>query len=228
MQPDLSRLCSAIGYQFNDLGLLEQALTHRSANRKNNNERLEFLGDAQLGQVIARRLYAQYPEATEGQLTRMRAALVRGQTLAAVAREMGLGDYLVLGGGELKSGGFRRESILADALEAVIGAILLDGGEEVCDQAILRWYDKRLQNVSPVTAQKDAKTQLQEWLQGRQRPLPEYQVTDVDGLAPKQNFTVELCLRDSEQTFVGQGSSRRRAEQAAATLALAAVTETSA
>ncbi len=226
MQPDLSRLCTSLGYQFSDQGLLEQALTHRSANRKLNNERLEFLGDAQLGQVVARELYSQFPDASEGQLTRMRASLVRGQTLAAVARDMALGDYLVLGGGELKSGGFRRESILADALEAVIGAILLDGGAEVCDAAILRWFAARLAAVSPGTAHKDAKTSLQEWLQARQRPLPDYQVSDVQGLAPKQHFTVILRLLDSEQKFTGAGSSRRRAEQAAAEQALAALKET--
>ena len=125
MQPDLSRLCKTLGYNFSDMGLLEQALTHRSANRKENNERLEFLGDAQLSQIISIRLYSMFAEASEGQLTRMRASLVKGQTLAVIAKEMSIGDYLSLGGGELKSGGFRRESILADALEAIIGAVLL-------------------------------------------------------------------------------------------------------
>ena len=224
MRPDLSRLCSSLGYSFSDMGLLDQALTHRSASRKLNNERLEFLGDAQVGQVIARQLYQQFPEASEGQLTRMRASLVRGQTLAAVARDMSVGDYLVLGGGELKSGGFRRDSILADALEAIIGAILLDGGAEAADEAILRWFSVRLANVSPDTAQKDAKTRLQEWLQARQRPLPDYDVTEIEGLAPRQNFTVCLTLTDSSEQFVGKGTSRRRAEQAAADLALEALT----
>jgi len=228
VQPPLSRLCASLGYQFSDQGLLQQALTHRSANRKLNNERLEYLGDAKLGLVMAHKLYHQFPQASEGQLTRMRASLVRGQTLAAVARELSLGDYLELGGGELKSGGFRRESILADALEAVIGAILLDGGPEQCEAAILRWFAARLRDVSPVTAQKDAKTRLQEWLQARQRPLPEYEVTDIQGLAPKQQFTVTLTLVDTDQCFSGEGTSRRRAEQAAAQKALATITETTA
>ena len=138
MRPDIDGLCRALGYSFRDQGLLDQALTHRSANRKANNERLEFLGDAQLSQIISRYLYTAFADASEGQLTRMRASLVKGQTLAAVARELGVGDYLLLGGGELKSGGFRRESILADALEAIIGAILLDSGEDACRDVVLR------------------------------------------------------------------------------------------
>lgn len=216
MQPPLSRLCTSLGYQFSDQGLLQQALTHRSANRKLNNERLEYLGDAQLGLVMARQLYHQFPEATEGQLTRMRASLVRGQTLAAVARELSLGDYLELGGGELKSGGFRRESILADALEAVIGAILLDGGPEQCEAAILRWFAERLRDVSPVTAQKDAKTRLQEWLQARQLELPDYRLVDVSGQAHEQTFEVQCSVDGVDTTTRGSGSSRRQAEQKSA------------
>ena len=221
MRPDLSRLSKSLDYIFSDMGLLEQALTHRSANRRLNNERLEFLGDAQLSQIISRSLYDAFPEASEGQLTRMRASLVRGQTLAVVARELGLGDFLVLGGGELKSGGFRRESILADALEAIIGAILIDGGEEACRQAVLGWFDGRLGRVDPDTAHKDAKTRLQEWLQARQRPLPVYEVVAVEGQAPKQEFLVRCSLEDSGQVVEARGSSRRRAEQAAASDVLA-------
>lgn len=223
MRPDISFLCKALNYSFVDLDLLEQALTHRSANKKHNNERLEFLGDAQLGQVIARVLFTTFTDASEGQLTRMRASLVKGQTLAAVARELNLGEYLWLGGGELKSGGFRRDSILADVFEAVVGAILLDGGEEACTNVILSCFASRLETVSPCSVQKDAKTQLQEWLQGRQRPLPVYEVLEITGQAPKQSFAVRCGLDDTGQAFVSEGTSRRRAEQSAAEQALAAL-----
>ncbi|MDF1780082.1 MAG: ribonuclease III [Alcanivoracaceae bacterium] len=225
MQPDLSRLCKTIGYNFSDMGLLEQALTHRSANRKENNERLEFLGDAQLSQIISIRLYSMFAEASEGQLTRMRASLVKGQTLAVIAKEMSIGDYLSLGGGELKSGGFRRESILADALEAIIGAVLLDGSEVACQKMVLSWYAQRLDTISPTSVLKDPKTQLQEWLQGRQRPLPLYEVVEITGQAPKQEFKVSCALTDADKSFTAQGSSRRRAEQRAAAAALAELEE---
>lgn len=225
MQPDLSRLCKTLGYNFSDMGLLEQALTHRSANRKENNERLEFLGDAQLSQIISIRLYSMFAEASEGQLTRMRASLVKGQTLAVIAKEMSIGDYLSLGGGELKSGGFRRESILADALEAIIGAVLLDGSEVACQKMVLSWYAQRLDTISPTSVLKDPKTQLQEWLQGRQRPLPLYEVVEITGQAPKQEFKVSCALTDADKSFTAQGSSRRRAEQRAAAAALAELEE---
>ena len=153
MNGDLNRLMARLGYQFQDISLLELALTHRSVSRHRNYERLEFLGDAQLGQIISVALFEQFPEAAEGQLTRMRASLVRGQTLALVARELGLGEYLVLGGGELKSGGFRRDSILADALESIIGAMLLDGGESRCREVVLCWFAPRLDAISPQSAQ---------------------------------------------------------------------------
>lgn len=220
MQPDAARLCRALSYTFSDQGLLEQALTHRSANRKYNNERLEFLGDAQLGQVISRYLFVTFEGASEGQLTRMRASLVKGQTLAAVALELNLGDYLQLGGGELKSGGFRRESILADAFEAVLGAILIDGSEQACAEVILSCFASRLASITPVSVKKDAKTQLQELLQARQRPLPLYEVVSIEGLAPKQDFEVRCTLTDSDQSFLAGGTSRRKAEQAAASQAL--------
>jgi ribonuclease-3 len=150
----------------------------------------------------------------------MRASLVRGQTLALVARELGLGDYLVLGGGELKSGGFRRDSILADSLEAIIGAILLDGGEAPCREVVLDWFDERLQIITPQSAQKDAKTRLQEWLQARKFELPTYQVTQVEGLAPAQTFEVTCELEQMQQTFKAQGASRRKAEQQVAATVL--------
>ena len=172
MNNDLDRLMARLGYRFNDIELLALALTHRSVSRHRNYERLEFLGDAQLGQIISIALFERFPDAAEGQLTRMRASLVRGQTLALVARELGLGDYLVLGGGELKSGGFRRDSILADSLEAIIGAILLDGGEAPCREVVLDWFDERLQIITPRRAKKDAKTRMQEWRQARKFELP--------------------------------------------------------
>ena len=220
MNNDLDRLMARLGYRFNDIELLALALTHRSVSRHRNYERLEFLGDAQLGQIISIALFERFPDAAEGQLTRMRASLVRGQTLALVARELGLGDYLVLGGGELKSGGFRRDSILADSLEAIIGAILLDGGEAPCREVVLDWFDERLQIITPQSAQKDAKTRLQEWLQARKFELPTYQVTQVEGLAPKQTFEVTCELEQMQQTFKAQGASRRKAEQQVAATVL--------
>lgn len=216
----LSRLQERLGYHFHDGGLLEQALTHRSASRRDNNERLEFLGDAQLGQIISVALFRRFPEAAEGQLTRMRAWLVRGQTLAEVGRELGLGECLHLGGGELKSGGFRRASILADAVEAIIGAVLLDGGEDASRDVVLGWFGNRLERVSPELVRKDPKTRLQEWLQSRQYPLPEYQVDDIRGRAPDQEFDVSCHLVAMESCFRATAPSRRKAEQAAAALAL--------
>lgn len=221
MTHDLARLGKRLGYQFQDERLLQQALTHRSADRRNNNERLEFLGDAQLGQIISRWLFDQFPDASEGQLTRMRSVLVRGATLADVARELELGPCLALGGGEMKSGGHRRDSILSDALEAIVGALLLEAGEETCRRIVLGWFHTRLLAVSPQNAAKDAKTSLQEWLQGRQLPLPEYTVLDIRGQAPSEQFDVQCLLTSHQLTFVATGSSRRRAEQDAAALALA-------
>lgn len=221
MRPDIQRLQAGLGYQFRKPDLLERALTHRSANRRHNNERLEFLGDAQLSQIISCWLFNQFDTATEGQLTRMRASLVRGQTLAELARELGIGEFLLLGSGEMKSGGHRRESILADALEAIIGAILLDGGEKHCREVVEHWFAGRLESVSPATVQKDAKTRLQEWLQGRQRALPHYEVEAIHGQAPDQRFDVRCVLVDLEQEFHASGRSRRRAEQQAAATALA-------
>ncbi|KGD63845.1 ribonuclease III [Alcanivorax nanhaiticus] len=220
MTQNLDRLMARLGYRFNDQDLLALALTHRSVSRHRNYERLEFLGDAQLGQIISVALFEQFPDAAEGQLTRMRASLVRGQTLAQVGRELGLGEHLSLGGGELKSGGYRRDSILADALEAIIGAMLLDGGEDACRQVVLSWFAERLQAITPQNAQKDAKTRLQEWLQARKFELPVYQVTRVEGLAPKQTFDVTCELEQMQQTFLAQGGSRRKAEQQAAAEAL--------
>ncbi len=217
MEPikNLPRLCRTLGYEFSDVKLLEQALTHRSASNQHN-ERLEFLGDSILSIVISDALFHQFPKATEGDLSRMRATLVRGDTLAIIAKEFKLGDYLNLGPGELKSGGFRRESILADAVEAIIGAIYLDADLETCRALLLKWYQQRLAEIKPGVGQKDAKTLLQEYLQGVKKPLPEYQVTLVEGEAHDQTFTVECRVIDIAEPVVGVGSSRRKAEQMAA------------
>lgn len=220
MKKPLTPLYRRLGYTFNQPDLLVQALTHRSANRKKNNERLEFLGDAQLGFMVALWLFEQFPLAAEGQLTRMRATLVRGATLAEVAKELGLGEYLVLGSGEMKSGGHRRTSILADALEAVIGAILLDSDESTCHAVVKQWLSSRLKEVSPEVTNKDPKTQLQEWLQARQLALPTYTVVATRGNAHDQEFDLECILPHKEQRFGATGTSRRRAEQSAAKQAL--------
>ncbi|MGL4475370.1 MAG: ribonuclease III [Shewanella sp.] len=210
-----SRLCRTLGYEFNQQALLIQSLTHRSAAAKHN-ERLEFLGDSILSIVISDALYHQFPKATEGDLSRMRATLVRGDTLAVIAQEFNLGEYLSLGPGELKSGGHRRESILADAVEAIIGAVYLDSDIEVCRQLVLAWYASRLQEIEPGVGQKDPKTLLQEYLQGFKKPLPDYQVTLVEGEAHDQTFTVECRIKDLAEPVIGVGSSRRKAEQIAA------------
>ena len=221
MNGDLLRLQNCIGHLFADQDLLRLALTHRSASRQRNNERLEFLGDALLSQIISIALYAAHPEAREGQLTRMRSALVKGVTLAEIGRELAIGDYLSLGSGEMKSGGFRRESILADAVEALIGAIYLDAGMAVCEHTVLAWFADRLRSVSPQSSPKDAKTALQEWLQGQGQSLPDYEVLAVHGQAPAQTFQVACHVPDVAQLFSASAGSRRKAEQQAAASALA-------
>ena len=209
-------LLRKLDYCFRDLGLLLAALTHRSAGGANN-ERLEFLGDAVLGLVIAEALYSRYPDASEGELSRLRAALVRKQTLAELARDLELGEYLRLGSGELKSGGFRRDSILADALEAIFGAVYLDGGFEVCRDLIRMLYADRLESLPDDAGMlKDPKTRLQEQLQGRGLDLPTYNILTVYGEAHAQTFEVECCVAALDLCVRGRGSSRRRAEQQAA------------
>ena len=208
-------LAKSVGYQFTDPRLLDIAVTHRSAG-SGNNERLEFLGDAVLGQVVAEWLYRSFPESDEGQLSRLRASLVKREALAGIARELALGDFLRLGSGELKSGGFRRDSILADALEAVFGAVLVDGGFEACRDCIHRLYAQSFENISVVDELKDPKTLLQEYLQSRQLALPEYEMVRVTGKAHNQLFDVECRVAALDLVCMGQGSSRRKAEQAAA------------
>ncbi|OEF27784.1 ribonuclease III [Vibrio rumoiensis] len=223
MNSQIERLQKKVGYQFNDVNFLHLALTHRSANSKHN-ERLEFLGDSILSFVIADELYHRFPNINEGDMSRMRATLVRGHTLAQLGREFELGDYLKLGPGELKSGGFRRDSILADAVEAIIGACYLDSDIEVVRRVVLAWYDSRLEEIQPGVSQKDPKTRLQEFLQGRRKPLPVYTVANIKGEAHNQEFTVSCEITGVSDVIVGKGTSRRKAEQAAAELALGVLT----
>ncbi|MFQ5642446.1 MAG: ribonuclease III [Thiogranum sp.] len=215
MSRSLDGLVRSLGYRFQDDRLLQAAVTHRSAG-SGNNERLEFLGDAVLGYVIAEWLYTLFPEASEGQLSRLRASLVKKETLAGIARELKLGDYLRLGSGELKSGGFRRDSILADALEAILGGIVMDSGFEACRSSIRQLFADRIGRLSAGDELKDPKTRLQEYLQSRKLELPDYEVTDVSGQAHKQRFVVACSVTAMQKSVRGTGSSRRRAEQAAA------------
>jgi ribonuclease-3 len=212
-------------YEPRDASLFEQALTHRSAARANN-ERLEFLGDAILNLVVAQYLYAQYPEADEGALSRLRSAVVSGASLARVAAALELGPALALGAGELKTGGFRRESILADALEAVCGALYLEAGIDTTRATLLRVLAPTLEELDANSdgapeGQKDAKTRLQEWLQGRGLALPHYRVVHVEGESHAQVFRVSCEVEAVKASAQGEGLSRRRAEQAAAQQLLA-------
>ena len=215
-------LYSKIGHTFEAPELLELALTHRSY-RGQHNERLEFLGDSILSFVISCALYEQFPKASEGEMSRMRSSLVRGKTLAELGQDFEIGDFVRLGPGELKSGGFRRESTLADTIEAIIGAIFLDAGIDTCRAVILDWFESRLQVIEP-GHQKDPKTRLQEYLQGRKLSLPSYTVTEITGKAHEQKFTVS-CEIEGLETIVATGTSRRRAEQQAAEQALEQLNE---
>ncbi|KAB2922195.1 MAG: ribonuclease III [Candidatus Contendobacter sp.] len=213
MNSSAERLCAALGYAFRRPGLLEEALTHRSASPRNN-ERLEFLGDALLNLVMAEYLFQRYPQASEGELSRLRATLVRGVALAELARSLKLGEELWLGQGELRSGGPQRESILADALEAIFGAVYLDGGLDACRALILHLYRNELTGLASASELKDPKTRLQEYLQARQQPLPVYSVLEIRGEPHAQSFTMECAVADRRAVAVG--GSRRKAEQDAA------------
>lgn len=215
MNRDRSELAVAIGCEFRDPALLDEALTHRSA-RGRNNERLEFLGDAVLGAVIASRLFDHSPKASEGDLSRLRASLVKRESLAQVAADLSLGDYLSLGGGELKSGGFRRASILADALEAIIGAVYRDAGFDAAAQVIDQLFTERLRAAVASGAHKDAKTRLQESLQKMGLELPQYDVADVAGADHDRVFRVTCAVPQRGLIVDAQGRSRRSAEQRAA------------
>lgn len=204
-----------LGYDFRDSSLLRQALTHRSFGATHN-ERLEFLGDSVLNCVIARRLYDDFPDLPEGDLSRLRAHLVNQQKLAALGREIGLGDAVLLGEGEVRSRGRERPSILANSLEALLGAVLLDGGFGAAEAVILRLYAGAFHNLDPQALGKDPKTRLQEFLQGRRIPLPRYSVVTIRGEAHDQQFQVECLIPELKIRAVGEGTSRRAAEQEAA------------
>ncbi len=208
-------LCEQLGYVFTQPRLLQRALTHRSHTTEHN-ERLEFLGDSVLGCVIAKYLYDSYPQLSEGELSRLRSNLVREDTLVNLAQQLDLGSHLRLGEGERKSGGFRRPSILADALEALFGATLLDGGFAAAEKVVLGLFVPYLAQVDVQTLGKDAKTLLQEYLQGRRFPLPTYSVIATQGQAHAQSFQVECAIPALEIYTRGEGSSRRNAEQQAA------------
>jgi len=213
-----NELTKQLGYAFYDATLLARALTHRSHGSLNY-ERLEFLGDSILSFIIADVLYDRFPQLSEGELTRLRATLVRRETLATLARELDLGDCLELGSGELKSGGFDRDSILADALEAVFGAVYKDGGIEAARDVVLRRYRPILASIDPNSILKDPKTRLQEFLQRKSLATPIYTVLELSGEPHQQRFVVECRVPGLTEAVRGEGSSRRYAEQAAATRA---------
>lgn len=208
-----------IGHPFKDQGLLDQALTHRSAGAPHN-ERLEFLGDSIVNMLIAEALFLRWPKADEGALTRARASLVCEGALAVIARSLQLGERLTLGPGEMKSGGHRRDSILADTVEAVVAAIYLDAGFEACRARVLPWFETSLSAVPVGKPEKDPKTRLQEWLQARQKPLPVYELVSETGDDHAKHFHVRCCVADPAVTTEGEGTSRRLAEQQAAAAAI--------
>lgn len=220
-----STLCEKLGHVFARPQLLQRALTHRSY-APEHNERLEFLGDSVLGCVIAQYLYGSYPQLSEGELSRLRSNLVREDTLATLAQQLDLGSHLRLGEGERKSGGFRRPSILADAMEALFGAVLLDGGFAAAEKTVLGLFVPYLAKVDVQTLGKDAKTLLQEYLQGRRIPLPNYSVIATQGQAHEQSFEVECAIPSLKVATRGAGSSRRNAEQQAAQAAYQQITRT--
>jgi ribonuclease-3 len=208
-------LQARLGHRFANVRLLQQALTHRSHSAPHN-ERLEFLGDGVLNCIIAAELYSRFATLKEGELSRLRASLVREHKLHQLATELALGDSLRLGEGELKSGGFRRPSILADAVEALIGAVFLDSGFDAARDLVLRLYQSQLETLDVKGVDKDPKTQLQEWLQSRKYSLPQYNVVATRGAAHDQRFEVECLIRELNLRTIGTGTSRRLAEQEAA------------
>lgn len=214
-EKSLAPLCTRLGYEFEQPQLLVRALTHRSY-AADHNERMEFLGDSVLGCIIAKYLYFTYPQLSEGELSRLRSNLIREETLATLAQQIDLGGYLKLGEGERKSGGFRRPSILADAMEALFGAVLLDGGYAATEKVILGMFVPYLDKVDVQTLGKDAKTLLQECLQSKKISLPIYSIVATGGQAHEQSFQVECSIPALKITTHGEGSSRRNAEQQAA------------
>lgn len=219
MVTSLKKLMDSLGYHFKNEALLQAALSHRSIG-KQNYERLEFLGDAILNFVIAAEIFQRYPKAKEGELSRLRASLVNRETVAILAREFALGDYLRLGIGELKSGGVHRESILADSMEAIIGAVYLDADFVVCQQLILGWFKKRFAALTSKIIPKDFKTQLQEFLQTKHLSLPHYNLVSIHGKSHAQIFEIICNIADLKEKSIATGNSRRKAEQEAARLLL--------
>ncbi|HEL2980937.1 TPA: ribonuclease III [Stenotrophomonas maltophilia] len=209
-----------IGHAFSDPALLKQALTHRSAGAPHN-ERLEFLGDSIVNMMAAEALYRRWPKADEGAMTRARAELVREGALAVIGRSLELGERLTLGPGEMKSGGHRRDSILADAVEAVVAAIYLDAGFEACRAVVLPWFSASIEAL-PASGrpEKDPKTRLQEWLQARQKALPQYELVSESGDDHAKHFRVRCSVADPAASTEGEGASRRIAEQQAAAAVL--------
>ena len=210
------KFCTLTGYQFRQQDLLEQALTHRSYSRSTNNERLEFLGDSILNQIISKHIYLRFKDADEGDLSRIRASLVKEQSLAQIAMDIGLGDHIRLGGGELKSGGFRRASILSDALEALIAAIYLDSDYAQTEATVLRLYHGQLQSVDENANLRDPKTQLQGVSAGEKNAFARLPGRQTSGKSHNQVFTVSCNITDLELQSKGKGSSRKKAEQQAA------------
>lgn len=213
---DFKSLEKAIGYRFKDQSLLTQALTHRSYHGRINNERLEFLGDSILNFIIGEALFMRFPKAKEGQLSRLRANMVKGTTLADVGNQFELSRYLLVGPGELKCGGAQRGSTVADAVEAIIGAIYLEAGFAACQQVVQQWFTGRFDKLSLTDSVKDNKTRLQECLQSVRRALPTYRIIDIEGKSHNQIFRVECDIDGCEEVFIGEGTSRRHAEQQAA------------
>ena len=211
----IEQLEKILKYHFNDKSLLELALTHRSFQGKNN-ERLEFLGDSILNFIIAESLFKEFNLLPEGDLSRLRSQLVKSATLSEIGIDLNLGDYLILGEGELKSSGWRRPSILADSVEAIIGAVFIDGGISSANKLITGWYQERLDAINPNDIQKDSKSVLQELLQAKKIPLPEYNVVSVEGEAHNQHFKVSCSIPKLGLSIEGEGASRKVAEQSAA------------
>ncbi len=224
MDKALSWLANTLDYRFDDERLFEQALTHRSSPGASN-ERLEFLGDAVLDFAVSEVVYDAMPEADEGDLSRLRASLVKDTSLAALAAGLGLGEHLILGSGERKSGGHRRESILADALEALFGAVFLDAGYDASRKVIEKAFGDRLLELPDPRDLRDPKTRLQEWLQGRAFGLPDYELSNVSGEAHRQQFEVRCAVSGGKYQTSGSGRSRRNAEQAAAERMLTVLSE---
>jgi len=208
-------LFNKLGYQFKRSDFVKRALSHRSVGA-DNNERFEFLGDSLLNFIIAEGLYGKFPRAREGDLSRLRANLVQGHTLAALAKEFDLGEHLILGEGEMKSGGFRRASILADTVEALIGAIYLDSDFTTCQQIVLSWFDERLNAISLENTEKDPKTKLQEFLQERKKSLPVYKVVHISGEDHAKEFVVECRLDFADKVSSASSTNKRSAEKLAA------------